>query len=394
VTTLVPGSYWLNLIALNALACGATAGETLRACASAIESLRAGASDQDPALREAWLAAWQHTGRALEMHGDNAAAAVRPQTASAAYWRACAAFLSAEWSLRLLDPRKVVAFEEMRTCFGKLVALDDGQAVALRVPCAGTELEALYFEAGDDAPVVVHLNGTHSCMEWPYLSGTVAALRRRGLSSLLIDHPGSGSARYRAGLWMTARSEDFGHPLLDFLEACGPTRGRRVGLLGVSMGGYHAARIGALDPRVSAVACWGALFRLAPWQIPGEGSGAGMADLAAEAEARRLYAADSREALVNAMRAFTLDCMLEGLRCPLLLVHGAADAQVPVEQVDLVARAAVNAPRVDRLILAEPGLGAMHANLDNLPLAREALADWLAAELAAAPARTGCTPRS
>lgn len=389
MTTLVPGSYWLNLIALNALACGATAGETLRACAPAIESLRAGASDQDPALREAWLAAWQQTARALAMQGDAAAAAGRAHTASAAYWRAAAALQSAEWSLRLLDPRKPAAFEEMRACFLKLVALDDVGGIALRVPCAGTALDALYFGSGDDAPVVVHLNGTHSCMEWPFLSGTVAALRRRGLSSLLVDHPGSGSARYRGGLWMTARSEDFGTPLLDFLEAWAPTRGQPMGLLGVSMGGYHAARIGAFDPRVSAVACWGALFRLAPWQIPGAGSDAGMADLAAQTEAQRLYAADSREALVEAMAAFTLDGVLDRLRCPLLLVHGAADAQVPVGQVDLVARAAVNAPRVDRLVLSEPGLGAMHANLDNLPLAREALADWLATELASARDRPG-----
>lgn len=382
MTILVPGSYWLNLIALDALACGSTAGEVMRACTPAIEALCSGSSDQDPALREAWLDAWLATARELSARGDAAASAGRRRSASASYWRACAAWLSAEWSLRLLDPRKVAVFDEMRACFTKLVGLDPLGGVPVRVRSNDAELEGLYLQAaGERAPIVVHLNGTHSCMEWPYLSGTVDALRERGVSSLLIDHPGSGSARYHCGLWMTAHSEHFGSAILDFLGSWDRTRGRPVGVLGVSLGGYHAARVAALDRRVAAVACWGALYRLAPWQIPGEAASVAPVDLAGEAEALRLYAAASREELVRRMRAFTLDGVLANLRCPLLIVHGAHDAQVPVEQVELMAAAAIDAPRVDRVVLSEPGFGDMHANLDNLPLARDTVADWLAERL-------------
>lgn len=382
MTALVPGSYWLNLIALNAMACGSAPGEVMRAAGPAAAALAGGASDQDPALREAWFEAWCDTARELATRGDAAVAAGQRLSAAASYRRACAAWLSAEWSLRLSDPRKVGTFDALRDCFRRLLPLDDAAGVALRIPFAGRELDACLFEAGDaGAPVVVHLNGTHSCMEWPVLSGTVEALRQRGIASLVLDHPGSGSARYHAGLGMNARSEEFGAAVLDVLDARQSAPGRRVGLLGVSMGGYHAARIGALDPRVSAVACWGALYRIPAWQIPGEAGAGDFPDLAAESEALTLYGAGSREALAVAMRAFTLEGVLGGLRCPLLVAHGALDAQVPVEQVELVTQGATSAARVDRLVFDRPGFGAMHASLDNLPLAREAIADWLAGAL-------------
>lgn len=375
---LIPGSYWLNLIATNALACGSSIGEVMLAAGPASEAIRSGTSDQDPDLRERWFNTWLATARTLALRGDDSNQGRRIRSAQASYWRACTAYLSAEWSLRLLDPRKISVFDEMRTCFTKLVGCTSGASRWVQVPYQNKELKGVLFEAGARAPIIVHINGTHSCMEWPLLSGTVEALRQRGLASLVIDHPGSGYARYHDGLWMTGHSERFGAAIIDFLKRAELTGNRAVGILGVSMGGYHAPRIASFDSRVAAAVSWGALYRIPAWQIPRDDAlDSDMPDLAAESESMRLFDACSRAELRVRMQEFSLEGALESVRCPLLIVHGARDGQVPVEQVAQVAAGASRAARVDTLIFGEEGFGDMHINLDNIALGRESIADWL-----------------
>ena len=90
----------------------------------------------------------------------------------------------------------------------------------------------------------------------------------RGLATFSLDGPGQGETGYSATI-----RPDFEAPLaaaLDVLCARRDLDGDRIGMLGVSLGGYYAARAAAFEPRVQAVVVsggpydYGALVRDRP----------------------------------------------------------------------------------------------------------------------------------
>ena len=103
--------------------------------------------------------------------------------------------------------------------------------------------------AGPAERVVVVNGGYDSTAEESYLMTGAAALRR-GYSCLLFDGPGQGSALLRDGLVSRADWEHVVTPVVDWLVERVPRA--RVALVGISFGGYLAARAAASEARLSA----------------------------------------------------------------------------------------------------------------------------------------------
>ncbi len=91
---------------------------------------------------------------------------------------------------------------------------------------------------------------------------------RRGVAVLSLDGPGQGEASQ----WLTIRP-DYEHVIaaaIDHLETRDDLDASRVGIYGMSLGGYYAPRAAAHEPRISACAgnCgpydWGACFATLP----------------------------------------------------------------------------------------------------------------------------------
>src|SRR5262245_60741238 len=139
----------------------------------------------------------------------------------------------------------------------------------------------------------------------------------RGMAALSLDGPGQGEGGYR--LPIRPDYEVAVGALLDALDG----RFDVVGALGVSLGGYHAPRAAAFEPRIRAVAAISGPFNFgALWdQLP---------ELTRATFVAKSFSASDEEARGRAL-ALDLDGVLERLEVPALFVTGMRDRLIPWE---------------------------------------------------------------
>lgn len=218
-------------------------------------------------------------------------------------------------------------------------------------------------EGAQRPPVVILVPGLDSVKE--ELHGYGDDLLRRGMAVLAIDGPGQGELE-----WTHPMRPDYEvavRAVLDWLSHVSEVDARRVGLLGVSMGGYYAVRAAALLPRLSAVVAVSGCLRLADHfdHLPA---------LTREAFIVRSGSGDEETARRRA-EDFDVTPVLHHLQVPLLLVHGGRDRIFPADDAFRI-RDAVGG-RVELLYLPE---GSHVCN--NMPYRyRPQQADWLRRQL-------------
>jgi 2,6-dihydroxypseudooxynicotine hydrolase len=181
-------------------------------------------------------------------------------------------------------------------------------------------------------PIVILLPGLDSVKEELHEYGN--DMLRRGLAVLAIDGPGQGEMEFDCAL-----RHDYEVPIgyaIDYLESRHDVDATRVGIMGVSLGGYFAPRAAAYEPRVKAAICLAGAYDLAQHfeHYP---------LLTREAFIYRCKAADETEARVK-LQPFSLKGVASQITCPLLVIIGARDRLFPVEDSQqLVAEAGSNA---------------------------------------------------
>ncbi len=387
----MPGSYWLSLNVSNAIHSGAAVGDVVESCRGARQLLEQGALDSDEAVIEAWVRGWTAVGLRLLASAEDDAVRGHSLSAIARRFQAVTHFMIAEWLTPYDHPEKLGLFRRMRECFHQAVVDSGRHAEFVRMKYQDGVLDGLFVPAHRSnglSPVVIHFNGTHSAMEWPYLTGFVDRLARRGIASLLFDHPGTGSARYYYDLPLRPDSEVPAGAALDYLGERGDVDLSRIGVAGGSMGGYHAPRAAAFTPRVALCLCWGALYELPSWLLnyargPADSASAPIHDPGMTQALSRIFGVQGGPDLAAEMGRYTLSGVAHRVTCPLYVVHGASDRQVPLAQAQRLVDEAVGASR-RRLFICKDDRGSQHCNLDNLPPALDLLSDCAADEFQSA----------
>jgi fermentation-respiration switch protein FrsA (DUF1100 family) len=74
----------------------------------------------------------------------------------------------------------------------------------------------------------------------------------------------------------------------------------------------------------------------------------------------------------------TLEGVVDKITCPLLVVHGVGDRQVPSEQAERTVREAVNSREATLRVFDHDEGGVEHVNGDLFSVAIDAMADWVA----------------
>ena len=77
-------------------------------------------------------------------------------------------------------------------------------------------------------------------------------------------------------------------------------------------------------------------------------------------------------------KGFTLDGVAENITCPLFIVHGANDRQVPLWTAEKTYEAAVNSPNRKLKVFSIAEGGSEHCSVDNWPISHDVVADWVA----------------
>ena len=75
----------------------------------------------------------------------------------------------------------------------------------------------------------------------------------------------------------------------------------------------------------------------------------------------------------------------EGELCPLLIVHGENDRQVPLSEAQKLFDAAVNSPGKKLKVFTLDEGGAEHCQVDNNAMGVDHMADWVAEVLGGSP---------
>ena len=131
---------------------------------------------------------------------------------------------------------------------------------------------------------------------------------------------------------------------------------RRVGVVAMSFGGYYAPRAAAFEPRLAACVAWGAR-----WENVGSHGRILRDPNAARSvtnwveHALWYYGAKTTEEAYEKIAQMTLEGVADRITCPLLVVHGEHDRQVPLEQAERTVRAAVRSPRAELRVFTDSG---------------------------------------
>jgi hypothetical protein len=130
-------------------------------------------------------------------------------SAAARFRRASVYFSTAERMQNRHYAPRWSAYRSALDAFAKAMTHGYENCERVGIPYQGEQLFALYVRAHslvEPAPLIVAYNGLDSTKEMIYCTGMAQELARRGVSCLIVDHPGSGEALRLHGLTGTTAS--------------------------------------------------------------------------------------------------------------------------------------------------------------------------------------------
>ena len=312
-----------------------------------------------------WCREWCVTG---DVHADLAAKAeakARTATAGETHISAALCYHFGKFLFQDHHDEYMAAGRKSIDAFAKGLKLLDPTAERVEIPFDGATMVGTLRRPPDAArpPLVLLLPGLDSVKEEFYSWENV--FLKRGLATFSLDGPGQGECGYHSSI-----RADYETPVsaaLDALTKRTDIDSNRIGLAGVSLGGYYAPRAAAFEARVKA-----AVGIAGPWNFAE--CWPHLPSLTRAAFRHHSGAKDEAEAVANAGR-LSLDGAAQKIKQPLLIIHGKLDRLIPWEQahkiVDAVGKNA-------ELAMYENG----NHVCNNIPYVyRPLTADWLKEKL-------------
>jgi dipeptidyl aminopeptidase/acylaminoacyl peptidase len=371
-------NYGWNLAAWLALAAGGQHSEVH----GVSQKLQADASSDPKRTEEAWGTQWTELADRLITQAKIDEDAGHLLSAGNKYSRAAIYLFTGERDLSPQNPEKLDIYRTGLAAFRKGIEFRQRPAEFIEVPFRDSSLPAVFVPGDGEGkrPCLVHFNGADGIKEQLY-EIIAEPYRKRGISLLIVDNPGVGGALRLHDLTYDPSTEEPARACLDYLEERADVDGGRVGIAGWSLGGYSAPRAAALENGFSCCVAWGALWSALEVLAASASSGEGQGLSDAAAHYQWMTGTDTMEQAAGIAQRAALEGVIGKLNCPLLIVHGADDVQVGVDQARKTYDGAVNSSaRLLKVFNAAEG-GSAHCNLDNPSAAVDFMADWVAETL-------------
>ena len=377
-----PTNYVWNLSVDLAIEMGARIGEIEAMCAPLQEAAKAPDTAGTRAFRETWV----RMADQLCALAEEDQARGRGLSAGEKLRRASSYLITAERLQAHDSPGRRALYERELALFLEGSSLLGDAVQRVEIPYEGQHLSALYLpaeglESGQRAPLLVQVNGLDSTKEMKHLVGLPAWLARRGVSSLVVDQPGTGEALRLHGMTARFDSEHWASRVVDWLETRADVDPARIGMEGVSLGGYYCPRAVAFEPRFAAGVCWGANHNWRDVQkrrLEKEG------DFPVPhywAHVCWVWGARDIEDFMRIAENVHLDGVVEKIRVPFLVTHGEKDSQIPLKWAQRTYEQLIHSPKRELKVFTEREGGVQHASFDNSINAGHYIADWVAETL-------------
>ncbi len=305
-----------------------------------------------------WCAEWGVTGRQYEKVAAAAEARGDTLTAGEAWVRAAMCWHFGKFVFMDDLAQQRAAHDRTVDDFRRGMASLDPPAQRVEIPFGKHALVGLLRKPHGvaKAPVVLMVPGLDSVKE--ELQPTADHFLRRGLATLAVDGPGQGEAEY--DLPIEPAYEGPVAAVVDWIETRDDLDASRIGLYGISLGGYYALRGAAHERRLKAVVSNAGPFRFGDlWDS--------LPELTRHAFTQRSGASSEGDAR---RRAGLLS--LEGVErvlCPTLLVFGKLDRIIPYSE-------ALRCAAIEGVELVTYETG-NHGVTDQAFESRTMLADWM-----------------
>ena len=365
-----PGNYtWSSAFNL-ALMAGGEVGEMHRWLAP----LRDSDSEPDPA---AWAAAWADMARQQEeLAADDVNRGYRT-SAGRRYLRASVYHASGERQIPP-GPEKSESYRATLGAFATALELTPLPLERLEFDSPDGPLPAYLIPAPGEgpSPLVIFYGGFDVTKELLYCFVT-DTFAHRGISCLVVDSPGVGEPLRLRNVPSRPDYEVPTAAIIDGLESRNDVDSSRIGILGISLGGYYAPRAATFEPRISAVAAWGGIW---DWGATWEKRWATQSKTVSVPPFQLpwVMGTNTMEEGLERVKQWTLVDVLPQMTQPFLLVHGEDDRQIPVEDARQAFAAAGSKMKELRIFSSEEG-GAQHCQTDEPDPARQLIADWFLA---------------
>ncbi len=282
---------------------------------------------------EDWLKPWY---KVADMHmqlGQEAEALGRMRTAGEAYIRAtlCYHFAKYLWTTDINE-----YIETTKSCVEALRKAHrylDPQAQRLEIPFEGTKLLGNLRRPPSEErpPLVLLIPGLDSTKEEFFNWENVYLAR--GMATFSLDGPGQGETGFTT--YIRPDYEVAVTAALDYLTQRTDLDLQRVGIVGVSLGGYYAPRAAAFEPRLKAAASVGVPYDM----------GVIWSNFLPMIADKFMYHSNSQSAEQAQEKAskLTLEGLGPRIKQPLLLIQGGQDKAFPPDGARRFAAEAPNA---------------------------------------------------
>lgn len=322
---------------------------------------------------EAWHREWAWLADVLE----NRAQGTSRHGAAENYFLSSLYHTISEHFILPADPARLASYKEVLRTFdlGREASMHPVERVL--VPFEGATLPAYFVPAAKKGPAAIFICGLDTTKELWFLRARFQ-FAVRGISALFIDTPGIGEA-LRLGKLVTRY--DYEKPVgaaVDWLEKRPEVDGGRIGIVGSSLGGYYISRAAAFEPRLKAAVAWGAIYdyhRVWVRRMQGQGIIA-----APRFQLMFITGTDTMEAAIEKVKDFRVADFAARIRCPFLVMHGAEDQQVVMEDAKAMFEV-IGSSDKELLVFDGENGGAAHTQFDNHLPALQRCADWIARKL-------------
>jgi pimeloyl-ACP methyl ester carboxylesterase len=213
---------------------------------------------------ESWYQEWLKTAKRVHKYADESLAAGHEISAREAYLRASNYYRVAEFLLMdPEDPRIQTTWESSKGCFGKAASLFLPSFEPVEIPYEGTTLPGYFYKVDNDSksprPSLIAHGGFDSTLEELYTAAAAPALER-GYNCLTFEGPGQGGVIRKQKIPFRYDWEKVVTPVVDYALTRAEVDPKRLALMGISMGGYLAARAAAFEHRIAACILYNGVF--------------------------------------------------------------------------------------------------------------------------------------